>query len=52
MEGAGVWDTLPCLVVKGVCDYADLSQEQEMAELCGAFCSYMHEGISGELDYR
>ncbi|KAK3947941.1 hypothetical protein QBC32DRAFT_269854 [Pseudoneurospora amorphoporcata] len=23
MEGAGVWDVLPCLVIKGVCDYAD-----------------------------
>ncbi|KAM0513537.1 hypothetical protein ACHAPE_007801 [Trichoderma viride] len=23
MEGAGVWDEMPCIVVKGVCDYAD-----------------------------
>lgn len=23
MEAAGVWDTNPCIVVKGVCDYAD-----------------------------
>ncbi|KAK6507645.1 hypothetical protein TWF481_006071 [Arthrobotrys musiformis] len=23
MEGAGVWDNIPCLVIKGVCDYAD-----------------------------
>lgn len=23
MEGSGVWDTLPCLVIKGACDYAD-----------------------------
>ncbi|KAK1237850.1 hypothetical protein MKX08_002429 [Trichoderma sp. CBMAI-0020] len=23
MEGAGAWDEVPCLVVKGVCDYAD-----------------------------
>lgn len=23
MEGAGVWDTLPCVIIKGVCDYAD-----------------------------
>ena len=22
-EGAGVWDNFPCLVIKGVCDYAD-----------------------------
>lgn len=23
MEGAGVWYNIPCIVVKGVCDYAD-----------------------------
>lgn len=23
MEGAGIWDELPCFIVKGVCDYAD-----------------------------
>ncbi|KAF1730668.1 Regulatory protein AfsR [Beauveria bassiana] len=23
MESAGVWDTLPCVVIKGACDYAD-----------------------------
>ena len=23
MEGAGAWDVIPCIVIKGVCDYAD-----------------------------
>ncbi|UKZ75719.1 hypothetical protein TrVFT333_003411 [Trichoderma virens FT-333] len=23
MEGAGLWDEVPCIVVKGICDYAD-----------------------------
>ncbi|QYS96801.1 Pfs domain-containing protein [Trichoderma simmonsii] len=23
MEGAGVWDECPCIVVKGICDYSD-----------------------------
>jgi nucleoside phosphorylase len=23
MEGAGLWDEAPCIVVKGICDYAD-----------------------------
>lgn len=23
MKSAGVWDTFPCIVIKGVCDYAD-----------------------------
>ncbi|CAG8310939.1 unnamed protein product [Penicillium salamii] len=23
MEGSGAWDTIPCIIIKGVCDYAD-----------------------------
>lgn len=23
MEGAGIWDNVPCIIIKGVCDYAD-----------------------------
>ncbi|KAL4946513.1 hypothetical protein BDV06DRAFT_218234 [Aspergillus oleicola] len=23
MEGAGVWSNIPCIIIKGVCDYAD-----------------------------
>ncbi|KAK2738202.1 phosphorylase superfamily protein, partial [Colletotrichum kahawae] len=23
MEGAGMWDQIPCIIVKGICDYAD-----------------------------
>ncbi|KAI9035586.1 uncharacterized protein KD926_003246, partial [Aspergillus affinis] len=23
MEGTGVWDNVPCVIIKGVCDYAD-----------------------------
>jgi nucleoside phosphorylase len=23
IESAGVWDTFPCIVIKGACDYAD-----------------------------
>ncbi|KAL4976425.1 putative kinesin light chain [Aspergillus desertorum] len=23
MEGAGVWENVPCIIIKGVCDYAD-----------------------------
>ncbi|UKZ79369.1 hypothetical protein TrVFT333_007120 [Trichoderma virens FT-333] len=29
MEGAGAWDELPCIIVKGICDYAD-SHKNEM----------------------
>ncbi|KAL2145611.1 hypothetical protein VTI28DRAFT_6669 [Corynascus sepedonium] len=23
MEGAGIWDEMPCIIIKGICDYAD-----------------------------
>ncbi|KAI9370261.1 WD40-repeat-containing domain protein [Aspergillus egyptiacus] len=39
MEGAGVWDDLPCVIIKGVCDYADSSKNklwQEYAAATGA----------------
>ncbi|OGM49154.1 kinesin light chain [Aspergillus bombycis] len=28
MEGAGVWDALPCIIIKGVCDYADSHKDK------------------------
>lgn len=41
MEGAGVWDNLPCVVVKGVCDYADSHKNkkfQKYAATTAATC--------------
>lgn len=29
MEGAGVWDEVPSLIVKGICDYADSHKSKE-----------------------
>ncbi len=23
MEGAGAWDEIPCIIIEGICDYAD-----------------------------
>lgn len=28
MEGAGVWGRVPCIIVKGVCDYADSHKDK------------------------
>ncbi|PGH33417.1 hypothetical protein GX50_03806 [[Emmonsia] crescens] len=42
MEGAGVWDYLPCVIVKGVCDYADSHKNkkwQEYAAMTAAACT-------------
>jgi nucleoside phosphorylase/tetratricopeptide (TPR) repeat protein len=29
MEGSGVWEHMPCLVIKGVCDYADSHKNKD-----------------------
>ncbi|KAK6336871.1 hypothetical protein TWF718_009660 [Orbilia javanica] len=41
MEGAGVWGNFPCLVIKGVCDYADSHKNkdwQNYAAVAAAAC--------------
>ncbi|KAH7184338.1 nucleoside phosphorylase domain-containing protein [Fusarium oxysporum] len=42
MEGAGVWDILPCIVIKGACDYADSHKSkvwQRYAAATAAACT-------------
>ncbi|KAG7423139.1 Nephrocystin-3 [Fusarium oxysporum f. sp. raphani] len=42
MEGAGVWDILPCIVIKGGCDYADSHKSkvwQRYAAATAAACT-------------
>ncbi|KAL0937482.1 PFS domain-containing protein (phosphorylase superfamily protein) [Colletotrichum truncatum] len=36
MEGAGVWDTFPCLVIKAVCDYADSHKHKKWQDYAAA----------------
>ncbi|OLN83088.1 hypothetical protein CCHL11_09646 [Colletotrichum chlorophyti] len=36
MEAAGVWDILPCLVIKGVCDYADSHKNKKWQDYAAA----------------
>lgn len=41
MEGAGVWDNIPTIIIKGVCDYADTHKNkiwQEYAAATAAAC--------------
>lgn len=41
MEGAGVWDSIPCIVIKGVSDYADSHKSkrwQDYASAAAASC--------------
>ncbi|KAK6356078.1 hypothetical protein TWF718_000452 [Orbilia javanica] len=36
MEGAGVWGQLPCIVIKGVCDYADSHKNKKWQNYAAA----------------
>ncbi|KAF4949211.1 hypothetical protein FGADI_9068 [Fusarium gaditjirri] len=36
MESAGLWEDLPCIVVKGVCDYADSHKNKEWQNFAAA----------------
>ncbi|KAH7109696.1 hypothetical protein EDB81DRAFT_588229, partial [Dactylonectria macrodidyma] len=36
MEGDGVWDEIPCLVIKGVCDYADSYKHKRWQDFAAA----------------
>lgn len=36
MEGAGVWDNLPCIIIKGVCDYADSHKNKKWQNFAAA----------------
>ncbi|KAF3396402.1 hypothetical protein F1880_006927 [Penicillium rolfsii] len=53
MEASGVWDILPCLVIKGVCDYADSHKNkvwQHYAAATAASCmkAVLEECAKGE----
>ncbi|VUC21722.1 unnamed protein product [Clonostachys rosea] len=36
MEGVGVWEELPCLIIKGVCDYADCHKNKKWQDFAAA----------------
>lgn len=44
-EGAGVWDELPCIVVKGVCDYADGHKHEEWQNYAAAGAAAVSKAI-------
>ncbi|KAJ5662959.1 hypothetical protein N7507_003690 [Penicillium longicatenatum] len=53
MEASGVWDIFPCIVIKGVCDYADSHKNkiwQYYAAATAAACmrALLEENIIGE----
>jgi nucleoside phosphorylase len=36
MEGAGVWGKMPCLIIKGICDYADSHKNKDWQNFSAA----------------
>ncbi|KAJ5160681.1 uncharacterized protein N7482_007685 [Penicillium canariense] len=49
MEGAGVWDNLPCIVIKGVSDYADSHKTKEWQHFAAASAAACTRAILDEI---
>ncbi|KAF5013150.1 hypothetical protein FDECE_814 [Fusarium decemcellulare] len=45
MEGAGVWDEVPCIIVKGVCDYADSHKNKDWQDFAAATAACVAKAI-------
>lgn len=45
MEGAGLWHQLPCVVVKGVCDYADSHKQKGWQRFAAATAASMSKAL-------
>jgi nucleoside phosphorylase len=45
MEGAGVWDELPCIIVKGVCNYADSHMNDRWQNFAAAAAASVAKGL-------
>ncbi|KAJ5888263.1 hypothetical protein N7495_008304 [Penicillium taxi] len=48
MEGAGLWDTIPTIVVKGVCDYADSHKNKKWQSYAATTAAACTKGILKE----
>ncbi|KAK7221927.1 hypothetical protein V2G26_009930 [Clonostachys chloroleuca] len=47
MEGAGVWDEVPCIIVKGICDYADSHKDKRWQDFAAATAASVMKAILG-----
>lgn len=45
MEGAGVWDEVPCIVIKGVCDYADSHKHKGWQDYAAATAASVSKAV-------
>ncbi|KAL6814868.1 hypothetical protein J3E69DRAFT_346206 [Trichoderma sp. SZMC 28015] len=47
MEGAGAWDEVPCIVVKGICNYADSHKNGSWQDFAAATAAAVTKAILG-----
>ncbi|KAH8645747.1 nucleoside phosphorylase domain-containing protein [Xylariales sp. PMI_506] len=47
MEGAGLWDELPCIVIKGICDYADSHKNKIWQPFAAATAASVMKAVLG-----
>ncbi len=47
MEGAGAWDEVPCIIVKGICDYADSHKNKAWQDFAAATAASVTKAILG-----
>ncbi|KAF5672111.1 zinc finger protein [Fusarium circinatum] len=45
MEGAGAWDQVPCIVVKGICDYSDSHKNKVWQDFAAATAASVAKAI-------
>jgi hypothetical protein len=52
MEAAGIMDQIPCLVVRGICDYADSHKQDDWhyyaAAVAAAYCKALLLKVDGQ----
>lgn len=48
MEGAGIWDKFSCLVIKGVCDYADSHKNKNWQNYAAAVAASAMKVVLGQ----
>ncbi|KAK1240172.1 hypothetical protein MKX08_007614 [Trichoderma sp. CBMAI-0020] len=51
-EGAGAWDEVPCIVVKGICDYADSHNNRAWQDFAAATSAAVTKAILGRYIVR
>ncbi|KAF4451680.1 hypothetical protein F53441_5359 [Fusarium austroafricanum] len=47
MEGAGAWDEIPCIIIKGICDYADSHKNKSWQDFAAATAASVAKAILG-----